>query len=109
MTHSTHQSRYLLSQEHITDKEINELYDFASELKLQLDGFQEYDKKYRSLENVSTGKSEQERTDILNACMLIIQNLTTILENMRNRSSAISDLLIKAKGALEEKLDAEGK
>ena len=109
MTNSTQRSQYLLSQVHITDKEIDELYDFASELKLQLDGFREYDKKYRSLETVNTEESEKERATILNACTLIIEKLTTILADMQNRNVAISELLIKAKGALEEKLDIEKK
>lgn len=107
MNHSTQPSQYLLSQEHVTDKEIDELYDFASELRLQLDEFREYDKKYRSLETVSTKESEKERANLLNACVLIIEKLTTILGDMQNRNDAISDLLIKAKGALEEKLEIE--
>jgi len=109
MNHQTQRSQYLLGQEHITDKEIDELYDFASELQLQLNSFREYDKKYRSLENVNTTESEKERSDILNACALIIEKLTTILADMQNRNVAVSELLTKAKGALEEKLDIEQK
>jgi len=107
MTHPTQRSQYLLAQEHITDKEIDELYDFASELQLQLSEFREYDKKYRSLETVNTIESEKERAEILNACALILEKLTTILRDMNNRNIAISELLTKAKGALEEKLDIE--
>ena len=109
MTHPTQRSQYLLAQEHITDKEIDELYDFASELHLQLNSFREYDKKYRSLENVNTAESEKERADILNACALILEKLTIILADMQNRNNAISELLTKAKGALEEKLETEQK
>lgn len=109
MTHPTQRSQYLLAQEHITDKEIDELYDFASELQLQLSEFREYDKKYRSLETVNTEESEKQRAEILNACTLILEKLTTILKDMENRNGAISELLVKAKGALEEKLDIEKK
>ena len=109
MNNSTQRSQYLLNQEHITDKEIDELYDFASELQLQLNDFREYDKKYRSLETVNTVESEKERANILSACTLILEKLTTILADMQNRNSAVSELLIKAKGALEEKLDIEKK
>lgn len=109
MTNQTQGSQYLLTQEHITDKEIDELYDFASELQLQLTEFREYDKKYRSLETVNTAESEKERAEILNACTLILEKLTTVLKYMGDRNGAISELLIKAKGALEEKLDVEQK
>ena len=61
------------------------------------------------MENVNTTESEKERADILNACALIIEKLTTILADMQNRNGAVSELLTKAKGALEEKLDIEQK
>ena len=109
MSNQTKGSQYLLAQEHVTDKEIDELYDFASELQLQLSEFREYDKKYRSLENVNTEGSEKERAEILNACTLVLEKLTTVLKDMENRNAAISELLIKAKGALEEKLETEQK
>jgi len=109
MANQTQGSQYLLAQEHITDKEIDELYDFAGELQLQLSEFREYDKKYRSLETVNTAGSEKERAEILNACTLILEKLTTILKDMGNRNGAISELLTKAKGALEEKLETEQK
>lgn len=109
MTNQTQGSQYLLNQEHITDKEIDELYDFASELQLQLNEFREYDKKYRSLETVNTATSEKERAEILNACALILEKLTTDLKDMGDRSGAISELLTKAKGALDEKIQDEQK
>src|SRR3989344_922908 len=86
MANQTQGSQYLLAQEHITDKEIDELYDFAGELQLQLSEFREYDKKYRSLETVNTAGSEKERAEILNACTLILEKLTTILKDMASRN-----------------------
>jgi outer membrane protein assembly factor BamD (BamD/ComL family) len=107
MSNHTQSSAYLLNQEHITDREIDELYDFANELKLQLDNFRQADVKYRSLENVNTKQSEEERTAILNACAIMIGKLTQALEGMQGRSSAILELFNKAKGALEEKVEME--
>jgi hypothetical protein len=109
MARKTKVSKYLLAQDHITDQEINELYDFAAELELQLDRFKAYDKKYRALEKVNTKKSEKEKTAITNSCIAVIQKLATVLKDMEERSGAIANLLMKAKGALEEKLDLENK
>lgn len=105
MSDQTTKSKYLLGQEHITDRELDELYDFSSELKLQLDQFREYDKKYRTLENINTNESEGDRAAILSDCILVIGKITSILSEMQERSAAASGLFLKAKGALEEKLD----
>lgn len=98
-------SKYLLGQEHLTDREIDELYQLADNLKLRLDRFREYDKKYRELEGKGTNESEAERADILNACASILDEVITNLQKMEESGSDIKELFLKAKGALEAELE----
>ena len=105
--HGTKTSRYLLDQEHITDREIDEVYNAVKELLLNLDEFKEKDVKYRALENVNTKESETDRIAILDASALILGNITNILKQIEQLNGRIYDLFIRAKGALEEKLEAE--
>jgi hypothetical protein len=97
--------KYLLGQEHVTDREIDELYNIAKELTAQLDQFRAYDAKYRALEEVSTQSSEAERNDLLNSCMLIMDKVPQLLKEMEEVSGRVTELFFKAKGALEEKLN----
>jgi len=100
-------SKYLLDQEHITDKEINELYDQADNLKLRLERFKSYDKEYRELEEVNTIESEIKRSSLLNACTPILNEIVEILDEMEENSKDVKNLFLKAKGALEEKIELE--
>ena len=102
---NTKASKYLLGQEHITDREIDELYNVVKELTLHLERFRDYDARYRSLEEVNTKTSEAERDDILSSCMLIMGKVSQLLKETEEISQRVTELFIKAKGALEEKLD----
>lgn len=107
MSDETKPSKYLLGQEHITDREIDQLYDLAKNLQLRLDRFREYDKKYRELEEANTQESEAERADLLNDCTPILGEVVEDLEEMQRSAEDIKKLFLKAKGALEEKLEQE--
>ena len=100
-------SKYLLGQEHITDKEIDILYDLAQDLQLRLERFREYDKKYRELEEVNTVQAESERANLLNDCMPILKEVIEILGEMQSEADDVKTLFLKAKGALEAKVEME--
>lgn len=107
MAEQTKPSKYLLTQEHLTDAEIDQIYDLSKQLMLEIERFKEQDQKYRELEDENTQQSEAERAEILNACMLMMQKMSDILKEMDEVSTKVTRLFIKAKGALEEKLEME--
>ena len=96
-----------IGQEHITDKEIDGIYDHANNLQLRLERFRDYDKKYRALEEVNTMESEKERADLLNDCMPILLEIVETLRQMQEDSADVQALFLKAKGALEEKVEMQ--
>lgn len=100
-------SKYLLGLEHLTDREIDELYNLVGELKLQIDRFREYDKRYRALELITTKSSETERANILNACLLMTEKTAEMLGELKEITRAVGQNFLKAKGALEEKIEME--
>ena len=107
MSDATKPSKYLLDTEHITDREIDELYNLSSELALQLDRFRNYDKDYRALEGKNDKDAEAKRADILSSCALMMEKVIEMLKESQEISKAISINLVKAKAALEEKLEQE--
>lgn len=100
-------SVYLLGQEHITDREIDIVYNLARDLQLRLDRFRGYDQAYRALEEVNTVGSEEERANLLNDCMPILEEIIEMLGAMTIETKDIKMLFMKAKGALEEKIEME--
>ena len=107
MTEETKPSKYLLGQEHLTDRELDTLYDLSKNLQSRLEALREYDKQYRDLEEVNTEDSEKERANLLNSCTVELHEVVQNLQEMETVSADISTLFLKAKGALEEKLDLE--
>jgi hypothetical protein len=107
MTEQTEPSKYVLGQEHITDREIDQLYEMAKNMQLRLERFKEADKKYRALEEEHTETSEAERIDLLVKSDEIMDNIRDILKDMVKISERLDELFIKAKGALQAKLEIE--
>ena len=103
----TGKSIYLFNMEVLTDREIDAIYELSKELTLQLDRFKEFDAKYRALEEISTKESEKERSDLINSCVLISTKTTEALKEMTEISIRVTELLYKAKGALDEKIESE--
>lgn len=103
----TKPSKYILDQEHITDRELDGIFALAQELQLQITRFREYDTKYRAMEGVSTMESEKERTEILNASIVMLDKIGQMTKEIQEVAGRVTKLFYKAKGALEAKLEME--
>ncbi len=105
--HKTKSSKYLLNHEHATDQDLDELYVLAKELTSNLEAFKVIDERYRSLESVDTIESESERVALNNKAFPILENISRIVTEFQGVEKDIYELIVKAQGALEEKIESE--